>query len=106
VSKSGYYAWKRRPKSKRTIDNEGLLVEIRRVFLENRHNYGSPRIYRAIRKKHITCFENRIARLMRLDNLVAVQKRKFKATTNSKHNWPVALNLLERNFTTDEPNKV
>ena len=43
---------------------------------------------------------------MRIDNLVAVHKRKFRATTNSRHNWPVAPNLLQRNFITDKPNKI
>jgi len=106
VSKSGYYVWKNRPKSRRRIDNEGLLIEIRRVFVEHDANYGSPRIWDALRKDNIPCSENRIARLMRTNGLAAVQKRKFKATTNSKHNWPIAPNLLERNFSVDEPNKI
>ncbi len=76
------------------------------MFLENREDYGSPRIYKALRAENITCSKNRIARLMRLNGIVAVQRRKFKATTDSKHNWPVAPNILERNFTTHEPNKI
>jgi len=106
VSKSGYYAWKRRPKSRRRIDNEVLLIEIRRVFVEHNENYGSPRVWDALRKDNIPCSENRIARLMRVDGLAAVQKRKFKSTTNSKHNWPIAPNLLERNFSVHEPNRI
>ena len=106
VSKSGYYDWKRRPKSRRRIDNEVLLIEIRRVFVENDSDYGSPRIWREFKKVNIRCSENRVARLMREAGLVAVQRRKFKATTNSNHNWPVAPNLLERHFSVDEPNKI
>jgi len=106
VSRSGYYAWKKRPKSRRRIDNEALLIEIRREFVDNDSNYGSPRIFKELKKADIPCSENRIARLMREDGLVAIQRRKFKATTNSKHNWPVAPNLLERNFSVDEPNKI
>ncbi len=106
VSKSGYYAWKSRPKSRRRIDSEALLIEIRRVFVDNELNYGSPRIYKEFKKASIPCSENRVARLMREAGLVAIQRRKFKATTNSKHNWPVAPNLLERNFSVDEPNKI
>ena len=106
VSRSGYHAWRRRPKSRRGIDNEGLLIEIRRVFVEHDGNFGSPRIRDDLKKANIPCSENRIARLMRESGLVAIQKRKFKATTDSKHNWPVAPNLLERNFSVDEPNKV
>lgn len=106
VSKSGYYAFKARPKSQNRIDNDELLIEIRRVFLEHRQNYGSPRIYDALCKNSIACSENRIARLMRLNRLAAIQKRKFKATTNSRHNWPIAPNLLSRNFITTGPNRI
>ena len=106
VSRSGYHAWKSRPKSDKVIKNENLLVDIRRVYLENNKNYGSPRICKALRKENITCSENRIARLMRIDGLIAVQRLKFKATTNSKHDFPVAPNLLNRNFITPVPNKV
>jgi transposase InsO family protein len=105
VSRSGYYAWKSRPKSQRRIDNERLLIEIRRVFLENKEDYGSPRIYKDL-KDLVPCSENRIARLMRLNGLIAVHKRKFRATTDSRHNLPVAPNLLNRNFITEAPNKV
>ena len=106
VSKSGYYCWKNRPKSHRSIDNEHLLIEIRQIFAEHNSNYGSPRIHNALRRVNITCSLNRVSRLMRIDNLVAVHKRKFRATTNSRHNWPVAPNLLQRNFITDKPNKI
>ena len=106
VSKSGYYAWKKRLPSKHKIDNERLLIEIRRVFLEHDQNYGSPRIYRALDKADIPCTENRIARLMRMDNLRAVQRRKFRATTDSRHNWPIAPNIISRNFVTDAPNRI
>jgi len=106
VSKSGYYAWKRRPKSRRGIDNEGLLIEIRRVFVENDENYGSPRVWDALRKNNFPCSLNRVARLMHINKIAAVQRRKFKATTNSKHNWPVAPNVLNRNFSVEQLNKI
>lgn len=106
MSKSGYYAWNKRPKSIRTKENEKLLIEINRVFLEHGENYGSPRIWKALNKAEIGCSENRVARLMRKNNLVAVQRRKYRATTDSKHNWPIAPNILNRNFITDGPNKI
>jgi transposase InsO family protein len=106
VSKSGYYAWKKRAKSRHKIANEDLLIEIRRVFLEHDKNYGSPRIWNSLRKTEIHCSENRVARLMQKDNLVAVQRRKYRVTTNSKHNWPVAPNIVNRNFITNAPNKI
>ena len=106
VSRSGYYAWKARPKPNRAIDNEKLIIEIRRIFLDNNANYGSPRVCHALRKENIACSENRVARLMRVDGLMAIQRRKFRATTDSKHDFPVAPNLLNRNFVTSDPNKV
>ena len=106
VSRSGYYAWKKRPKSQRRIDNEVLLIEIRRTFIDHDGNYGSPRIWKALKEANIPCSQNRVAHLMCKEKLVAIQRRKFKATTNSKHNWPVAPNLLERNFSVAEPNKI
>jgi transposase InsO family protein len=106
VSTSGYYAWKGKSTSQQGIENDKLLIEIRRLFLEHRQNYGSPRIYDALRKAGIICSENRIARLMRVSGLVAVQRRKFRITTNSNHNWPIAANLLNRNFISMGPDRV
>jgi transposase InsO family protein len=107
VSRSGYYKFTDRPKSRQRIENEKLLVEIRRVFVENDSNYGSPRIWRELNNvQGIRCSENRVARLMRINGIVAVQKRKFRVTTNAKHNYPVWPNILSRNFTVDRPNAV
>jgi putative transposase len=83
-----------------------LLIEIRRVFVENDGNYGSPRIWEALKEINIPCSQNRVARLMHEEGLVAIQRRKFKATTDSKHNWPIAPNLLARNFSVGEPNRI
>ncbi len=107
VSRSGYYAYKKRPKSQNRIDNEKLLIEIRRVFFENNSNYGSPRIWNHLSNvQGIRCSENRVARVMREANVVAIQKRKFRLTTNSKHNYPVWPNVLNRNFIAEKPNAV
>lgn len=106
VSRSGYYAWKKRLKSRGRIENEKLLIEIKRLFIEHKETYGSPRMYDALNKVGITCSENRVAKLMRLGKLIAVQRRKFRITTNSNHKYPVAPNLLQRNFIVDKPNKV
>ena len=107
VSRSGYYAFKKRPKSRRRIENEKLLIEIRRVFWENNRNYGSPRIWNQLNEvEGIRCSENRVAKLMRGAGIVAVQKRKFRVTTNSKHDYPVWPNVLDRNFMVERPNAV
>jgi transposase InsO family protein len=107
VSRSGYYAFKTRPKSLNRINNDNLLIEIRRVFWDNNRNYGSPRVWNELRnKEQIPCSLNRIARLMRLSNLVAIQRRKFRVTTNSKHDYPVWPNVLNRIFSVEKPNAV
>jgi transposase InsO family protein len=107
VSKSGYFAHKKRPKCKRRLDNEKLLIEINRVYWENNRNYGSPRIWNELRnREQIPCSLNRIARLMHLNGIVAIQKRKFRVTTASKHDYPVWPNILSRNFIVERPNAV
>jgi len=105
--RSGYHAFKNRPKSQNRISNDKLLIEIRRVFWDNNRNYGSPRVWNELRnKEQIPCSVNRVARLMQYDGIVAIQKRKFRVTTNSRHGYPVWPNLLNRNFITTRPNSV
>lgn len=106
VSRSGYYAWLNKPESRQKQANTKLLEKIRTVYHNSRDTYGSPRIYQALKEQDIPCSENRVARLMREDGLRAKMKRRFKATTNSKHNLPVAPNLLQRDFSPAEPNQV
>jgi transposase InsO family protein len=106
VSRSGYYAWRKKPVSKRKQANDKLLKEIRIAHHESRETYGSPRVYQALKQKDIPCSENRIARLMQEDGLRAKSKRRFKATTNSKHDLPVAPNLLQRDFSPEKPDQV
>ena len=105
MTRSGYYAWKSRPKSRCRIENERLLIEIRRCFIGNNSEYGSPRIWRELKAIDIACCENRVARLMSLEGLVAVHRKKFRATTNSKHNLPVWPNILNRNFNVSAPDR-
>ncbi len=107
ISRSGYYAFKKRSKSQSRINNDNLLVKIRQIFWENNRNYGSPRVWAQLRnKENIKCSQNRVALLMRRNNIVAIHKRKFRVTTNSKHNYPVWSNVLNRNFTVEKPNAV
>jgi len=106
VSRSGYYSWRNRPESKRAIENKMLLVHLKKVYETNRQVYGSPRITHALRSEGLTCSENRIARLMRLNGIKAKNKRSFKVTTDSKHKLPVAENLVRQNFTAEKPNKL
>lgn len=105
VSKSGYYAWVRRPESRREGDDKALSALIKTIHEESRGEYGSPKIHAELRRRGTRCGRKRVVRLMRKDGLKAKTVRKFKATTKSDHNLPVAKNLLNRDFTPAEPNK-
>lgn len=106
VATSGYYAWRKRERCTRDYENQRLLVEIKAIHKGSEKNYGSPRIYHALRKKGLSCSENRIARIMRDNGIRAKTTKKFKVTTDSKHTMPVAENLLDREFEAKHPNAV
>ena len=105
VSRSGYYAWRKQPESRKRREDDALSKVITEIHEESRKIYGSPKIHGELQKRGIRCGQNRVARLMRKDGLRAKIIRKFKATTNSKHDLPVAPNLLNREFTQTEPNR-
>lgn len=106
VSRSGYYSWSNRPESLKRQQDKALLVSIRGIFTDSRGTYGSPRVHRTLRNRDVPCGKNRVANLMRKDGLRARMKRRFKATTNSKHNLPVAGNLVQRNFVPEQPDQI
>ena len=107
VSVSGYRAWKRggHPDRKRLFDTQ-LLTLIQAIHAEVKGAYGSPRMTAEIRDRGFPASKARVERLMRENAIRARHKRQFKATTDSKHNLPVAPNVLERNFTPTAPNRV
>lgn len=106
VSRSGYHDWLRRPESPRRRANRRLLVEIRAIHRGKRRVYGSPRVHRELRKQGIACSRNRVARLMRDHEIRAKQIRRFRpVTTHSRHELPVAENVLQRKFTASAPNQ-
>lgn len=106
VSVSGYRAWKRggTPDRKHLTDAQ-LLALIRAIHAEVKRAYGSPRMTRELRRRDFAASQTRVERLMRENDIRARHKRRFKATTDSKHHLPVAPNLLERNFTPKAPNQ-
>jgi transposase InsO family protein len=105
VSEKGYANWRKRGKSQRKRDEEFLTERIEDAYYENRGHYGSPRIYAELKTQGIYCSRKRVARLMREHQLSARKKRRKVRTTNSKHQFPVAPNLLEQDFTASAPNK-
>jgi len=106
VSKSGYYAWARRPVSQRAKTNARLVNEIRTAYVENRKAYGSPRIHIALQKKGILCGHNRVARLMRLNYVIAQRQFRRKRHNVTAHGRSLAVNLVNRNFHVAKPNLV
>jgi putative transposase len=101
ISRSGYYAWRNRPECRRKRENRALEDKIRVLHQASHGIYGSPRVHRDLVEAGVRCGKNRVARIMRKAGIRSRTKRKFKATTNSKHNLPVAPNLLNQNFTVE-----
>ncbi len=98
VSRSGYYAWEKRPPSNRAKENQRLVEAIKDVHKASRRTYGSPRVHADLQARGFSAGRNRVARLMRENGIVAVGKRRFRLTTNSRHDLPVAVNVLDRRF--------
>jgi len=107
VSLSGFRAWLRggSPDRKRLSDAQ-LVTLMRAVHAEVKCAYGSPRMLDELRGRGFRVGKARVERLMREHAIRARHKRRFRVTTDSKHNLPVAANLLARQFTPDAPNRV
>jgi putative transposase len=106
VSDSGFTSWQRSDGPKKWLSDGELLKRIREIHEETKAAYGSPRIYQELKGRGIPVSKGRVERLMREDGLRGRHKRRFKATTDSKHTLPVAANLLEQNFETERPDQV
>ncbi len=106
VTRSGYYAWQKRPQSKRSRENERLLIRIRAAYKMGRQSYGSPRVHKVLRAQGERCGRKRVEKLMAQNGIRARQKKRFVLTTDSRHDHPAAANVLDRHFVVDEPDKV
>jgi len=106
VSRSGYYAWLRRKPSSRQQRRDTLAKKIGQVHQDNRGVYGSPRVHYALRAKGVDVCENTVAKIMREEGLRAKTRRRFvPRTTDSRHDNPIAENLLDRQFEADAPDR-
>jgi putative transposase len=105
VSRSAYYAWLNAKPSKRELEDNELKERIKQLFYEGRGNYGTRNIASGLRKQGMIASRRRIGRLMKAMGLACKTKRKFKVTTNSKHNAPIAPNLLNQQFSVTRPNQ-
>ena len=106
VSRSGFYEWLDRPESKRTTENAVIASKIRVIHSQSRETYGSPRVYNELTKQNISCSENRVARIMAKEGIVSLRHKGFKPqNTDSRHDLPVAENILAQDFTASAPNQ-
>ena len=105
VSRSGFYAWLRRPEPARAAADAALVIDIRAAQKLGRGAYGSPRVHAELQAKGARVSEKRVARLMRENGLRARQKRRFRRTTDSNHAVPIAPNVLQRDFEPEAPNQ-
>lgn len=104
VSSSGYCYWRKHPIGARQQNQNQLESHIRRVHTQSQCRYGSPRIADELRDQGLKVSRNRIARLMQKIGIRSIMYKKFRVrTTESNHDYPVAKNLLNREFTADKP---
>jgi transposase InsO family protein len=106
VSESGYYHHWARGATRYRIPDDALHTHIRAIHREVKGEYGWPRMWKALQAKGIKVSKERVRKLMKAYGIQARGKRKFVVTTDSKHNLPIAPNLVQRNFTTTAPNQV
>jgi putative transposase len=106
ISRSGYYRWLKQKPSKRAQEEPRLVAEIKAAHTRNRESYGPERLQEDLADHGVSVGVHRIKRIRKEHGIRCKQKRKYKATTNSKHNLPVAANLLEQKFTATAPNKI
>ncbi len=100
VSRSGYYNWLNRKPSARQANRQSILQLIREIHKESKERYGSPKITRELHRRGVQISRPRVAKLMKVAGIRSVVHRKFKVkTTDSNHNYPIAKNLLDRQFT-------
>lgn len=106
VAVSGFYAWLRRGPARRHEDDQRVSEKIAAIFAASRRTYGSPRVHAELRAQGIRVGRKRVERLMRASGLRITAQRRVPRTTNSRHDQPIAPNLLDRNFTADRSDTV
>ena len=106
VSRSGFYAWTHRPPSKREVEDSRLVPVIRACHAQSRATYGSPRVHKDLQALRYRVSRKRVARLMRREGLSARPPRRYRATTDSRHTFAIAPNVIARDFKAPAPNRV
>jgi putative transposase len=106
VSPSGYYATRGRPRSQHARRDEDLTKRVADAHLASKRRYGSPRVHAELTAAGERVGRKRVARLMREKELVGRMRRRFRTTTDSKHGFPIAPNVVARDFTASAPDQV
>jgi putative transposase len=106
VSRSSYYSWLSRDPSKRSVENEELSHRIKKIYELSKRTYGSPRITIKLLEEGFHVSRRRVARLMKRQNLKSIIRKKWVITTDSRHNYPVVENKLNRDFNVTRPGQV
>jgi putative transposase len=106
VSTSGFYGWAKRPASRREQENQKLLNRIQSIHADSEENYGAEKTYKALRAEGESCGRHRVARLRRINGIVAKRMRRFRAAYAARNSAPPAPNLLAQNFTADAPSRI
>ena len=105
LSRSNYYKWRENLVPERKKKDEILQSKIRIIHNKSKKRYGSPRIHNTLKAEGELVSKKRVARIMRENEIVSISKKKFKATTYSKHSLPICPNLLNQNFYSKAPNQ-
>ena len=105
VSRAGFYAWQGRPPAARAQADARLGLEIAAIHAESRERYGSPRVHAELADRGCRISRKRVARLMRARGLAARRRRRVRVTTHSRHPFPVAPNVLARQFERPQPDR-
>jgi transposase InsO family protein len=105
VSRSGYYKWRDRPESERERQHKEWTEQVKEVHDQSRKLYGSPKVTQKMHQKGIQISERTVTRIMKKQQWRSRTVKKYKATTNSKHNLPVQENVLNQEFTASKPNE-
>lgn len=106
ISRSGYYDWLKRKPSKRALETQRLKEQVHTLYRGSKGRYGSPKITDELRDNGWKVSRPRVARIMRSEGLKSIVSKKFKVvTTDSRHNLPIAKNLLNREFAAEAPGR-
>jgi putative transposase len=106
VCRQGYYKWRKNPEGAKQKRHNWLLKHVRRVFAQSRETYGVRRIHAQLKREGILVNRKVVAFIMRKHGISPRRKRRYRVTTDSKHNLRISRHKLKRRFITNKPNQV